>query len=111
MMEHTLCEPFGVAHRLPCASMLPLGIRPLDRETLEAKRGAYAAGFLGEAPRPEKIEDALTIAGLFLSVHEARHIINGREEDNSERPHRTLEDCHHGYVRRNATITLRGKSA
>ena len=55
----------GLAHRSLCAFMLPIGIHRQSWEAFEAKLGAWGEGFLGEAPRPEEIEDALAIAGCF----------------------------------------------
>jgi predicted transposase YbfD/YdcC len=61
-----LVRALGFPRRPPCAATLHTIFRRVDRETLEAKLGAWAEGLLGEAPRPEEGEDAIALDGKTL---------------------------------------------
>jgi predicted transposase YbfD/YdcC len=61
-----LVRALGFTHRSPCAATLHTVLRRVDREALEAKLGAWAEGLLGEAPRPEAVEDAIALDGKTL---------------------------------------------
>src|SRR5499426_4473141 len=58
-----LVQALGFTHRTPCAATLHTVLRRVDREALEAKLGAWAEALLGEAPRPQAVEDAMAIDG------------------------------------------------
>ena len=57
----------GFTHRSPCAATLHTVLRYVDRETVEAKRGAWAEGLLGEAPGSQGDEEAIAIDGKPLA--------------------------------------------
>ena len=61
-----LGQALGFTHRSPCAATLHTVLRRVDREALEAKLGAWAAGLLSEAPGIEEVEDAIAINGKTL---------------------------------------------
>jgi predicted transposase YbfD/YdcC len=61
-----LVQALGFTHRSPCAATLHTVLRRVDREALEAKLGAWAAGLLSEAPGIEEVEDAIAIDGKTL---------------------------------------------
>jgi predicted transposase YbfD/YdcC len=61
-----LVQALGFTHRSPCAGTLHTVLRRVDREALEAKLGAWAAGRLSEAPGIEEVEDAIAIDGKTL---------------------------------------------
>jgi hypothetical protein len=58
-----LVRALGFTHCSPWAATLHTVLRRIDREAVEAKRGAWAPGLLGEAPQPEESEDAIAIDG------------------------------------------------
>ena len=61
-----LVQALGFTHRSPCAATLHTVLRRVDREAVEATLGAWAEGLLGEAPQPERGEDAIAIDGKTL---------------------------------------------
>jgi Transposase DDE domain len=58
-----LGQALGFTHRSPCAATLHTVLRRVDREALEAKLGAWAAGLLSAAPGIEEVEDAIALDG------------------------------------------------
>ena len=63
--EH-LVRALGFTHRSPCAAPLHTVLRYVDRETVEAKLGAWAEGLLGEAPGSQGDEEAIALDGKTL---------------------------------------------
>ena len=63
--EH-LVRALGFTHRSPCAATLHTVLRYVDRETVEAKLGAWAEGLLGEAPGSQGDEEAIALDGKTL---------------------------------------------
>src|SRR5215468_6283365 len=63
--EH-LVRALGFTHRSPYAATLHTVLRRLDREAVEAQLGAWAAGLLGEAPRPVENEDTMALDSKTL---------------------------------------------
>jgi hypothetical protein len=54
---------WGLTPRSPWAAPLHTVLRRVDREAVAATRGAWAAGLCGEAPPPERGEDARAMDG------------------------------------------------
>jgi hypothetical protein len=61
-----LSHALGFTRRTPCAATLHTVLRRVDRETLEAKLGAWAEALLGEPLGPAAVEDAIAIDGKTL---------------------------------------------
>ena len=61
-----LVRALGFTHRPPCAATLHTVFRRVDRESFEAKIGAWAEGLLGEPPDTQGGEDAIAIDGKTL---------------------------------------------
>lgn len=59
-------QALGFTHRAPGAATLHTVLRRVDREAVAATLGAWAEGLLGEAPQPERGEDAIAIDGKTL---------------------------------------------
>src|SRR5262245_65593393 len=67
-----LVQALGFTHRSPCAATLHTVLRRVDREAVEATLGAWAEGLLGEAPQPERGEDAMAMDGKNLRGRQKR---------------------------------------
>jgi predicted transposase YbfD/YdcC len=61
-----LVRALGFTHRSPCAATLHTVFRRVERESFEAKIGAWAEALLGEPPATTGGEDAIAIDGKTL---------------------------------------------
>jgi predicted transposase YbfD/YdcC len=56
----------GFTRQPPCAATLHTVLRRVDREEVEAKRGAWAEGLLSGTPAPEDPEEGIAVDGKTL---------------------------------------------